>query len=141
MSDSPPDGRRAAPSGAPTVDVSAMPQVLTRIAGLALRHPWRVGFTVLTSVLAAAASLMLPRLIGGAIDQAHHLLGAGSAHAGAARAALWRTALLVIAATLARGLLTMAASFHGEYLSQKVALDLRLRFFQQLQRLSFGFHD
>jgi len=141
MSDSPPTGRGAAPSGAPTVDVSAMPRVLTRIAGLALRYPWRVGLTILTSLLAAIASLMLPRLIGGAIDQAHHLLNAGSAHAREAQAALWRTALLVIGATLARGLLTMAASFQGEYLSQKVALDLRLRFFQQLQRLSFGFHD
>jgi len=141
MSDSPPAGRTAAPSGAPTVDVSAMPRVLSRIAGLALRYPWRVALTVLTSLLAAIASLMLPRLIGGAIDQAHHLLSAGQGHAVQARAALWRTALLVIAATLARGLLTMAASFQGEYLGQKVALDLRLRFFQQLQRLSFGFHD
>ena len=140
MSDSPSAGRTAA-FGAPTVDVSAMPRVLSRIAGLALRYPWRVALTVLTSLLAAMASLMLPRLIGGAIDQAHHLLSAGQAHASEARASLWRTALLVIAATLARGLLTMAASFQGEYLGQKVALDLRLRFFQQLQRLSFGFHD
>src|SRR5262249_47026223 len=31
--------------------------------------------------------------------------------------------------------------YQGEVLSQKVALDLRLQFFQQLQRLSFGFHD
>jgi len=141
MSDSPPTGRGAASSDAPTVDVSAMPQVLARISGLALRYPWRVGLTILTSLLAAAASLMLPRLIGGAIDQAHHLLSAGSAHGAEARAALWRTALLVIGATLARGLLTMAAGYQGEYLSQRVALDLRLKFFQQLQRLSFGFHD
>ncbi len=35
----------------------------------------------------------------------------------------------------------MASTYHAEYLSQKVAYDLRLAFFQQLQRLSFGFHD
>jgi len=149
MSDSPPAGRGAAPSAvpsadgpaAPLLDVSVMPQVLARIAGLAMAYPWRVALTILTSLLAAVASLMLPRLIGRSIDQAHHLLALGSANADAARAALMWTAGLVIAATVARGFLTMWAGYLGEYLSQKVALDLRRAYFQQLQRLSFGFHD
>jgi ATP-binding cassette subfamily B multidrug efflux pump len=151
MSDSPPSGRGAAlspvaGSAAPLLDVSAMPRVLARIAGLALRYPWRVALTILTSPLAAVASLMLPRLIGRSIDQAHHLLALGSANADAAhseqaRATLMWTAGLVIAATLARGFLTMWSGYLGEYLSQKVALDLRRAYFQQLQRLSFGFHD
>src|SRR3954447_26881816 len=121
MSDSPPSGRGAAPSAAspgpaaPLLDVSAMPQVLARIAGLALRYPWRVALTILTSLLAAVASLMLPRLIGRSIDQAHHLLALGSANADGARAALLWTAGLVIAATLARGFLTMWSGYLGEY--------------------------
>ena len=47
----------------------------------------------------------------------------------------------MILATATRGFLTMASTYYSEYLSQKVAYDLRLAYFQQLQRLSFGFHD
>lgn len=142
MSHSPPTGRGAAPlSDVQTVDVSAMPRVLVRIVGLALRYPWRVALTILTSLCGAVASLTLPRLFGRAVDEAHRLLAGGPAHAAEARHALWVSALLVIAATMARGFLTAAAGYQGEYLSQKVGYDLRLKLFQQIQRLSFGFHD
>lgn len=141
MSDSPPTGRGAASSDAPTVDVSAMPAVLARIARLSLRYRGRLVFTILLTLGAALANLTLPRLFGQSIDQANHLLSGGLGHAGAARHALLVSAGLVILATAVRGLLTMTAGYQGEYLSQQVALDLRLRFFQQLQRLSFGFHD
>ena len=141
MTDSPPDGRGAPPSGAPTVDVTAMPQVLARIAGLALRYPGRMALVAVSSLIGAAASLTLPRLFGRAVDQATHLLAGGAAQAEAARHALLISALLVIVATTVRGFLTMASAYQSEYLSQKVACDLRVAFFQQLQRLSFGFHD
>ena len=141
MSDSPPTGRGAASSDAPTVDVAAMPSVLARIARLSLRYRWRLVFTVLLTIGAAAASLTLPKLFGGSVDQASRLLAGGAAHAEAARHALLVSAGWVILATAVRGFLGMAAGYQGEYLSQQVALDLRLQFFQQLQRLSFGFHD
>ncbi|MDP3855119.1 ABC transporter ATP-binding protein [Phenylobacterium sp.] len=118
-----------------------MPRVLQRITLLALKYPGRVSLAIVCSLGSAVASLTLPRLFGNAVDQAQVLLTAGAAHAGDAQAALWGTALLVIAATVVRGLMTMAAGYHGEYVSQQVGYDLRLRFFQQLQRLSFGFHD
>ncbi|MET0275074.1 MAG: ABC transporter ATP-binding protein, partial [Phenylobacterium sp.] len=140
MSDSPPAGRGAS-SSAPRLDVKAMPSVLARIAGLAMRYPGRVALTVVTSLFAAMASLTLPKLFGRAVDQASHLLAGGAAQAGEAQRALLITAALVIAATVVRGVLTMASGYLGEYLSQKVAYDLRLAYFQQLQRLSFGFHD
>ena len=38
-------------------------------------------------------------------------------------------------------MLTGLAGYQGERVSQKVAYQLRLDYFQQLQRLSFGFHD
>lgn len=118
-----------------------MPRVLQRITALALKYPGRVSLAIICSLGSAVASLALPRLFGNAVDQAQVLLTAGAGHAGEAQAALWGTALLVIAATIVRGLMTMAAGYHGEYVSQQVGYDLRLRFFQQLQRLSFGFHD
>ncbi len=118
-----------------------MPRVLQRITALALKYPGRVSLAIACSLGSAVASLTLPRLFGAAVDQAQVLLTAGAAQASEAQAALWGTALLVIAATVVRGLMTMAAGYHGEYVSQQVGYDLRLRFFQQLQRLSFGFHD
>jgi ATP-binding cassette subfamily B protein len=118
-----------------------MPSVLARIAGLAMRYPGRMALVGVTSLIGAAASLTLPRLFGRAVDQATHLLAGGAAQAEAAREALLVSAGLVILATSVRGFLAMASSYHAEHLSQKVAYDLRLAFFQQLQRLSFGFHD
>jgi ATP-binding cassette subfamily B protein len=118
-----------------------MPRVLQRITALSFRYPGRMAIAIGCSLGAAIASLTLPRLFGNAVDQAQVLLQAGAAHAGEAQAALWGTALLVIAATVVRGLLTMVSGYMGEYVSQRVGYDLRLRFFQQLQRLSFGFHD
>jgi ATP-binding cassette subfamily B protein len=118
-----------------------MPKVLERITRLGLRYPGRVAIAMLCSAGAALASLTLPRLFGGAVDQAHELLKQGAAHAAEAQAALWQTAFLVIAAASIRGFLTMVSGYQGEYVSQKVGYELRLQFFQQLQRLSFGFHD
>jgi ATP-binding cassette subfamily B protein len=128
-------------SGPATVDVSQMPRVLQRISVLALRHRGRMALAIGCSLGAAVASLTLPRLFGAAVDQAQALLSAGADRASEAQAALWTTAILVIAATTLRGVLTMFAGYLGEYVSQQVGYDLRLRFFQQLQRLSFGFHD
>ena len=146
MTDSPDRGRSTPLSAdrgpaAPTIDVSAMPSVLKRIAGLAMRYPRRVALIVATSLGGAVASLTLPRLFGRAVDQAAELLARGAGEAEAARTALLISAALVIAATTIRGLLAMASTYQSEHLSQRVAYDLRLAYFRQLQRLSFGFHD
>jgi ATP-binding cassette subfamily B protein len=118
-----------------------MPRVLQRITALSLRYPGRMAIAVACSLGAAVASLTLPKLFGQGVDQAGALLTTGAAHAAEAQAALWTTALLVIAATVIRGVLTMMTGYQSEYVSQRVGYDLRLKYFQQLQRLSFGFHD
>ena len=123
------------------VDAKAMPRVLQRIVGRALRYPGLLAFAILCTLGSSLASLALPRLFGRAVDQAHHLLLNAGAAPDAARKALWISAGLIIAATMIRGLLTMLSGYFGEYVSQKVGYDLRLEFFQQLQKLPFGFHD
>src|SRR5258708_39309004 len=124
MSDSPPTGRGAAPSSdAPTVDVAAMPRVLGRITRLALRYPWRLGLAFVTSLLAAAVSLAIPRSLRVAVDAGQgHGLTLGPWHVADPSLALLAAGGLVIAATMARGFLTMVAGYQGEYLSQQVAL-------------------
>lgn len=147
MTSSHPSGRGAASSGSmefsteSKVDAKAMPRVLQRIIGRALRYPGLLTFAILCTLGSSLASLALPRLFGRAVDQAHHLLMKAGAAPEAARHALWVSAGLIIAATVIRGLMTMLSGYYGEYLSQKVGYDLRLEFFKQLQRLPFGFHD
>ncbi|MET3527091.1 ABC transporter ATP-binding protein [Phenylobacterium koreense] len=143
MSESHPSARGARiPDSDPArVDVSQMPRVLQRITALSLKYPGRMALAVACSLGAAVASLTLPRLLGTAVDHAGALLKAGAASAQEAQGALWVTAGLIIAATVIRGLLTMVTGYQSEYVSQRVGYDLRLQYFQQLQRLSFGFHD
>jgi ATP-binding cassette subfamily B protein len=123
------------------VDAKAMPKVLPRVVRLAFRYPGTVMLAMGCAVGAALASLTLPRLFGHSVDQASHLLSAGVVNAEAARHALFISAGLIILATMVRGGLTMMSGYLAEFVSQKVGYDLRLQFFQQLQRLSFGFHD
>ncbi|WBS00419.1 ABC transporter ATP-binding protein [Pseudoduganella sp. SL102] len=120
------------------VDVHAMPRVLGRLLRLALRHPWRCAAAVACALGAAVFNLVMPRLLGQAVDQAGHPGGATLADAG--QALTW-TALLIVAACAMRGTLTGLQGYCGETLSQRVAYDLRLAFFDKLQQLSFGYHD
>ena len=83
--------------------------------------------------------LTTPRLFGHAVDQVVAELKSAD-HAGFLQA-LMITAALVIGASAVRGILTGLGGYQGEKVSQKVAYQLRLDFFQQLQRLPFGFHD
>src|SRR6185503_2106808 len=144
MSDSQGPPREGEPdrNSARPIDVKAMPRVLRRIVWLALKEALlRVLVAVGCSLGSAVASLTLPRLFGHAVDQAAKLLQAGTAHVGEAQRALLITAALVLIASSIRGGLTMVGNYESEWVSQKVAYRMRMSFFQQLQRLPFGFHD
>jgi ATP-binding cassette subfamily B protein len=158
--------RAPARPDSPPIDVRAMPRVLRRIVGAALvEAPGRVAIASVAILGMTAASLSLPKILGYAVNEAQRLLMiAGRTRAAAqatalraagaqtdtlnaaaladqARHALMAAAILVIVASALRGLLAMVANYQGEYISQKVAYRFRLQFFQQLQRLPFGFHD
>ncbi len=123
------------------IDLRAMPSVLGRLARLALRYPWRCSAAAASALGAAVANLAMPRLLGEATDRAHGLLALGSAHADEARAALMLTAGLLVAACALRGIFAGLQGYLGENVAQRVGYDLRLAYFEKLQRLSFGFHD
>ena len=129
--------RDAASPAAPSGRVG----VFRRILAEACAHPWGLAATVAASVAGAVANLAVPRLIGRMVDEVHALVVVGAATAGQARAALLAGAVLMVLATASRGLLAATAGYLGERLSQQVALTLRLRYFDKLQRLSFAFHD
>ncbi|QFY42714.1 ABC transporter ATP-binding protein [Candidatus Methylospira mobilis] len=156
------------------LDIKAMPRVLWRLTQLSFRYPWRCFFALSCALAAAAFNLATPRLLGQAVDQAHHLLVEGHthpeetraaflllttniwgeaaeqayrlvieghAHAVSPRAALLATALMILVACALRGALTGLHGYWGEAVAQRVGYDLRLAFFEKLQRLSFSFHD
>ncbi|TIW19883.1 MAG: ABC transporter ATP-binding protein, partial [Mesorhizobium sp.] len=63
--------------------------------------------------------------------------GAGAA----AQQALWNTALTLLVVSVLRGLFTMAQNYYGEAVGHQTGYELRLAFYEKIQRLSFAFHD
>ncbi|MEJ0051037.1 MAG: ABC transporter ATP-binding protein [Methylovirgula sp.] len=124
-----------------TVDLRALPHVLPRILKLSGRHRARLTLAIISTLGATIVTLVIPHLLGVAVDQAHTLLSVGAGSYANARHALWVTAAFLIAAATGRGLLTMISSYQCEWIGQKIAYDLRLAFFEKLQRLSFEYHD
>jgi len=117
-----------------------MPRILRRVVGLALNYPGRFALATFATLGAAASSLLLPRLLGAAVDRAHRLLGRDLSFS-AALHELGGSAAVLLGLSIVRGLLRMVGAYQGEAVSQRVGYDLRLAFFETLQRLGFDFHD
>ena len=112
---------------------------LLRITRMTLRHPWQVAATIVSTFIAATLQLFIPRLLGRAIDQAQGVMAAGAG--AAAENALWMTALTLLVVSILRGLFTMAQNYYGEAVGHHTGYELRLAFYEKIQRLSFSFHD
>jgi ATP-binding cassette subfamily B multidrug efflux pump len=129
--------RSSAANQKPGADVA----VLLRIIRLAMRYRGRVAFAAGATVAAAIFQLMIPPLLGSAVDNALGLLGGGAVAVEAARAALMEAAILLLGASILRGLFTLLHNYNGEAIGHLLAYDLRLAFYGKLQSLSFSFHD
>ncbi|RWK07439.1 ABC transporter ATP-binding protein [Mesorhizobium sp.] len=112
---------------------------LLRITRMTLRHPWQVAITIVSTFIAATLQLLIPRLLGRAIDQAQGVMAEGAGTA--AQHALWNTALTLLVVSVLRGLFTMAQNYFGEAVGHQTGYELRLAFYEKIQRLSFAFHD
>lgn len=107
---------------------------------MAFAYPWRVGFAFGGTVIAAALQLSIPHLLGRAVDETQMVVHGGAAGQGAENA-LWVTASLLLAVSVLRGAFTMLQNYHGEAVGHHIGYQLRLAFYEKIQRLSFGFHD
>ncbi len=116
-------------------------QILWRIVRLCLRYRGRVAIAVAATLIAALFQLAVPQLLGSAVDGALGLLDSGNASAAAARTALFQTAALLLGVSILRGLFTLIHNYTGEAIGHRMAYDLRLAFYDKLQKLSFSFHD
>ena len=112
-------------------------KTLLRILRMAIRHKWLVAGAYASMLGAAAAYLVLPKLFGGAIDSIDQAFRAGNL---SESTVLW-TALAILGVSAVRGVLAFGQAYMSEALGQATVYDLRNRFYDHVQRLSFGFHD
>ncbi len=111
--------------------------IAVRIARAALRYRALVAVVYLATLAATAAQLILPRLLGDAVDVLSDAAGGGALDQRAiAVIAIWLVALSVL-----RGVFSYVQTHLGEGLSQRVAYDLRNAFYARVQGQSFSFHD
>ncbi|OWO95845.1 multidrug ABC transporter [Rhizobium esperanzae] len=113
---------------------------LVRITVMAFRHPWQAGFAIGATLIASTFQLMIPRLLGRAVDHTQMAMGGGAAGQ-AAQDALLTTALLLLGASVLRGLFTMVQNYFSESVGHHMGYELRLACYEKIQRLSFSFHD
>ena len=109
-----------------------------RITKIAFLTPWQVVFAIVATLISAAMQLLIPRLLGQAIDQTQLLAGS---NAEAARDALMTTALLVLVVSVVRGVFTTFQNYFSEAVNHTTGVELRMQYYAQVQKLSFGFHD
>ncbi|MCR6670232.1 ABC transporter ATP-binding protein [Devosia ginsengisoli] len=111
---------------------------LTRIALYSLRHPWQAAAAIGATVIASVLQLLIPRLLGHAVDQAQDILGSGME--GAEQALFW-SAMTLLAVSVARGFFTLVQNYYSESVGHHVGYELRLAFYDKVQRLSYSYHD
>jgi ATP-binding cassette, subfamily B, multidrug efflux pump len=114
---------------------------LRRIAKMALRYRVQFPLAIVAVIIAGIFQLLMPRYLGQSVDYATGLLGGASASQSAAEDALWTAAGLLVGVAILRGLFTMLHNYLGEAIGQQIAYQLRLDYFEKLQRLSFSYHD
>jgi ATP-binding cassette subfamily B protein len=107
-------------------------EVLKRLAVYGLRHKWRLAGAYCAMAVTAVSYMVIPRLMGSAIDEA---LASGL-----------RSELLILAGTivvvaLVRGASSYVEGYLFESVAQLVPFHLRGDLFRKLQHLSFAFHD
>jgi len=107
-------------------------QILLRIIKLFWKY-WRQALLAYFCLfMSVGLALVIPRLTGDAVDLAL---------SGGQQRALIFTAIGVVAVGLLKGIFTYGQNYLSQFLSQRVAYDLRNRIYDHLQRLSYAFHD
>ena len=112
-------------------------RMLARIVGLALRHKWMLLGAYLFMAAATTAYMLLPMLVGRAVDD----IAAYAQGQPISERAMLFTALLILGLGALRGLLSYGQTFMGEAVGLRVVYELRNRFYDHVQNLSFAFHD
>ena len=116
-------------------------KLLFRIISMGLAHRYRMAIAISATAGASIFQLFIPRYVGDAVDNAQGLLVSNKFTNTGAEEALFFAALMIIALSVARGLLTMLQNYHGEAIGHCIGYELRIAFYNKIQKLSFDFHD
>ncbi len=108
---------------------------------MALRYRSRMALALITIIIGTAFTLWIPRLLGGAIDDALYFLDGATPDKGKAQAALLKAALILFGASVLRGSFTMAHNYLGESIGQHMGYELRMAYYRKLQRMSYSYHN
>ena len=111
--------------------------VLGRIIALVFRHKWWLFAAYVCMAGATAGYLVLPWLIGTAVDKITVVYEGGTI----AEGDIFVIVIAIIVMGVVRGTFSYGQTYLGEYLSQRVVYDIRNTFYDHLQHMSFGFHD
>ncbi len=106
--------------------------VLFRLMKYAFRHKWYLIGAYTAMVASSLSALVVPRMLGEAIDEA---LASGL------QSRLLALAAVIVLFSILRGIFSYGQRYLSESLSQRSAYDLREDFFKKLQSMSFGFFD
>jgi ATP-binding cassette subfamily B multidrug efflux pump len=133
--------------------------VFMRITRMALQYKRRLFFGLLAIFFASGFQLAIPILIGSAVDAAISLEGSETiiSNTGVsttidsitgvfgegsdpAKTALIIIAVLLFVASVGRGISAMFQNYVGESVGQSIGYELRMLYYEKLQRLSFSYH-
>ncbi|MCB0125797.1 MAG: ABC transporter ATP-binding protein, partial [Caldilineaceae bacterium] len=106
--------------------------IYLRLLGYLRPYRQQTAVAYLSMGLATLINLFIPQIIKQAIDN-----GLASRNA---KTLFWAGGL-ILAIAVVRGLVAFGQRFFGEWLSHRVAYDLRNHFYQRVQHLPFAFHD
>jgi ATP-binding cassette subfamily B protein len=102
----------------------------------------RTALAVLCVFASGAAMIAMPQLLRWAIDYGLGLEKQGDETvATGERRYLVIAGSAIVAVALARGVFAYGQTYLGEWLSQRVAYDIRNKIYDRLQRLSYAYHD
>ena len=110
---------------------------IARIIGVALHHKWRLIGAYTSMVGALIAFVLVPQIIGDAIDDVALMLEDGIV----IERTIFNAVGIILALGIVRGALSYFQTYLGESLSQMVSFDLRNQLYDHVQHMSFGFHD
>jgi len=113
-------------------------RTMWRVMRIGLETPWQVVFALVSTLFAAVLQLLIPQLLGRAVDQTQTVATGGDS---AATQALLITALLVFAVSTLRGVFATFQNYFSEAVGHHTGFRLRLAYYDKIQHLSFGFHD
>lgn len=108
---------------------------------MAWRYRTRLLLAYLTFFAAIGFSLLIPHLFGESIDKLVKFGDGGIVGGDVSRGTLTLLGLAILGASLMRGFFDFARTYTTDSLSQLVSYDLRNRFYDKLQHLSFAYHD